>query len=126
MRRGILAVVAVAAASLAACSDPSTIGDQLVGTWVLAAYDDHGATATTTGTWTFSADATFAVLGTITFPGEPTDSLDVTGTWMEQGTSSIAVTVAGETDIWDVTLASDTAVLVLPDESGELRITLAK
>jgi hypothetical protein len=45
---------------------------------------------------------------------------------MEQGASSISMTVVGETSFWSVTLAPDTAVLVLPDDEGELRVTLTK
>jgi hypothetical protein len=126
MRRGGIVAVLAAAVSLAACDDSLTTGDQLVGTWQLSGYDDHGESATTTGTWSFFADATFSALGTVTFPGEPTDSIDVIGTWMEQGPSSITMTVAGETDVWDVALAPDTAVLILPDQEGEVRITLTK
>jgi len=125
-RVGILAVATLLAVSLAACGDDTTTGDQLVGTWALAAYDDHGTVGVTTGTWTFSSDATFTVLGSVTYPGEPTDSLDVMGTWMEQGEAAVAMTVAGETTVWDVTLAPDTAVLSLPDQEGEVRITLTK
>jgi hypothetical protein len=124
-RAGMLAVAAVAML-LTACSDRTTTGDRLVGTWLLSAYEDHGEPASTTGTWSFWSDASFSVLGTITFSGEPADSLDVIGTWMEQGPSAIAMTVVGETTIWDVALATDTAVLILPDETGAVRITLTR
>jgi len=123
---GIVRLAALLAVSLAACGDDTTTGDQLVGTWALAAYDDHGTVGVTTGTWTFLSDATFTVLGSITYPGEPTDSLDVIGTWMEQGEAAVAMTVEGETTVWDVSVTPDTAVLSLPDQEGEVRITLTK
>jgi hypothetical protein len=114
------------AVALAACGDQTTTGDQLVGTWSIAAYVDHGTPGVTTGAWTFGADATFAVLGTITYPGEPTDSLDVVGTWMEQGPASVALTVGGGTTVWGVSVTPDTAVMTLPDEEGTVQITLAR
>ena len=114
------------AVSFAACGDQTTTGDQLVGTWSLAAYDDHGTPGVTTGTWSFWPDATFTLLGTITYPDEPTDSLDVIGTWMEQGPATIAMTVGDGTTVWDVSVIPDTAVLILPDAEGAVRITLAK
>jgi hypothetical protein len=127
MRRvGFPVIAMLLAASFAACGDQTTTGDQLVGTWQLAAYDDHGALAATTGTWTFGQDATFTLLGTITYPGEPLDSLDVIGTWMEQTPGTVALTVDGGTTVWDVSVTADTAVLILPDEEGAVRITLAK
>jgi len=125
-RAGLAAAVALVAGVFTACGDATTIGDQLVGTWNLAAYADHGDPAVTTGTWSYFSDATFSVLGTVTFAGEPTDSLDVIGTWREQGAAAIAMTVAGETTVWNVTIAPDTAVIVLPDAEGEVRITLTK
>lgn len=122
----ILTCAALLAVAIAACGDDTTTGDQLVGTWALAAYDDHGTEGVTTGTWTFSADATFTALGSITFPGEPTDSLDVIGTWVEQGNAAVAMTVDGETTVWDVAFAPDTAVLTLPDQEGGVRMTLTR
>jgi hypothetical protein len=122
----ILTCAALLAVAIAACGDSTTTGDQLIGTWALAAYDDHGTEGVTTGTWSFSSDATFAVLGSITFPDEPRDSLDVLGTWVEQGDAAVAMTVEGETTVWDVTFAPDTAVLTLPDQEGVVRITLTK
>lgn len=127
MKRGILAVAAALGLGvLGACSENSTIGDQLLGTWNLAGYADAGQPGVTTGTWTFFDDATFRVLGSITYEGEPTDSLDLEGDWQEFGTASITLTVAGDATVWNVTIAPDTAVLVLPDPDGEVRITLTK
>lgn len=123
MKRAAILALAVA---VSACSDITTVGDQLVGSWTLSAYDDHGEPAVISGTWTFFANANFTVHGAVTFTGEPTDSLEVIGAWREQGPSSIAMTVAGETTVWDVTLAPDTAVLVLPDPEGTLQITLTR
>lgn len=127
MKRGTLVVAAALGMGvLGACSESSTIGDQLLGTWNLAGYADAGQPAVTTGTWTFFDDATFRVLGTVTYEGEPTDSLDIAGEWQERGPSSITMTVAGEPTIWNVTIAPDTAVLELPGPEGAVRVTLAK
>jgi len=127
MKRGTMVMAAALGMGvLGACSESNTIGDQLLGTWNLAAYAAGSQTAVTTGTWTFFEDATFLALGSITYEGEPTDSLDVEGEWQEQGPASITLTVAGETTLWNVTIAPDTAVLELPDPEGTVRVTLAK
>lgn len=109
-----------------ACSDTVTLGDRLLGTWTLASFEDRGVVGVTTGSWTFSESGAFSALGTITYPDEPTDSLDVVGTWREYSTSAIELTVAGDVSVWAVTLSGDTAVMAFTDVDGTVRITLAK
>jgi len=64
---------------LASCGSDDSTGPRptLEGAWDLTAYADHGASGVTTGTASFEHDGTFAILGTVTYPGEPVDSLDV-------------------------------------------------
>ena len=114
------------AVAVGACSDTETIGDRLLGTWTLASFEDRGTVGVTTGTWTFSDDGVFSALGTVTYPGEPTDSLRVEGTWREYSQSAIELTVAGDVTVWSVTVAADTAVLAFTDPDGTVRVTLAK
>lgn len=120
---GLAAVLGVA---IGACGDTVTVGEQLLGTWSLAAFDDHGTVGTTTGTWTFREDGTFWARGTVTFPDEPTDSLSVDGTWLEYSTSAIELTIGADVSIWAVSVAGDTAVLSLTDQDGTVRITLTR
>ena len=47
---------------------------------------------TTTGTFVFRADGTFSANGTVTYPGEATDNIDVDGTYQQTG-SSLVLTI---------------------------------
>jgi hypothetical protein len=104
--------VAIVAAFLAsACATDSTgPGTSLVATWDLIGFTEMGAAAATTGSWTFRADSTFSVDGTVTFPGEPTDSLVVDGTYVQSGTS-VVLTTAGQTGNWTLTASGDEITL---------------
>ena len=119
------AVIALALA-LGACGASTSLGDLLLGTWSLAGYSDHGAEGVTTGTWTFGADGTFGVLGTVTYPGEPTDSLRVSGTWQLYSPTTIELVVGSNITIWQATVVGDTAALALSDSTGVVRITLVR
>jgi len=127
MRRvagGIAAALLVV--MIVACSDGTALGSRLLGTWSLAGFDDHGTPGVTTGTWTFNDDATFFALGTVTYPGEPTDSLRVSGTWLERSATSVELTVVGETTVWAVSFAADSVYLAYTDMDGVVRITLQR
>ena len=69
--------------SLVSCDGENSLtpAQKLMGTWDIMGYSDHGIAGATTGSATFGDDGTFAVLGTVTYPGEPVDSLDVSGTY---------------------------------------------
>jgi hypothetical protein len=121
--RGAAVLLAVV---IGACSSSTSVGEMLLGSWSIAGFDDRGTEGETTGTWTFSADGTFAALGTITYPGEPTDSLRVSGTWLERSATLVDLTVAGETTVWEVSVTSATAVLSFTDPEGTVRITLQR
>lgn len=59
----------------------------LFGTWDLIGFTDMGVSAKTTGTAEFRADGTFRVNGTITFPGEPAESIALDGSYDQNGSS---------------------------------------
>jgi hypothetical protein len=125
-RATVFGIAVLLGVAMGACGDTVTIGEQLLGTWNLAAFDDHGTVGTTTGTWTFREDGLFWARGTVTFPDEPTDSLSVDGTWQEFSTSAIELTVGADVSIWAVRVAGDSAVLSLTDQEGTVRITLTR
>jgi hypothetical protein len=94
--------VALAVAVLASCSTDSTAPvTSLVGTWDLIGFTDMGIAAVTTGTWTFRADGTTGVDGTITFPGEPTEPLVAEGTYIQSG-SRVTLTMGAQTGSWSL------------------------
>jgi hypothetical protein len=102
---------AVVVAFLAACATDSTApSTSLVGTWDLIGFTDMGVAAITTGTWSFRTDGTFNVEGTITFPGEPTDSLVADGSYAQSG-NSVALTIAGQTGGWTLTASGNEITL---------------
>jgi hypothetical protein len=86
-------------AGSADCGDGSGPSRSLVGTWELASYTDHGVPGVTTGTIGFQSDGSFEVRGTVTYPGEPTDSLNVVGTWTLT-LGHITLTTGGESAVW--------------------------
>lgn len=93
-------VTLLAALFTAACGqDAIQPATSLVGSWDLVGFTDAGTAATTTGTWVFREDGTFSVSGTVTFPGEPTDSIVQQGSYLQQ-TDRVTLTMASQTGIW--------------------------
>ena len=100
-----LRVAALLVLLSAACGKDTTApATSVVGTWHLVGFSDMGVAAVTTGTWVFRADRTFSVNGTTTFPGEPTDSLLMDGTYLQNG-NSVALTIATQTSSWTLTVS---------------------
>jgi hypothetical protein len=91
-----------------ACDDSTGPLPGLGGTWLLAEYVDAGVIGRTTGTMTFDLNGTFAAKGTVTYPGEPEDSLTTSGSWSQKG-ATITLVVDGETSDWRLS-GSDTEV----------------
>lgn len=84
-RRLALAAALVAALLGTDGCDSTKPSPSLVGTWDLVSVTDSGTVGAGTGTIVFDAGGTFVVVGTVTYPGEPTDSLVVSGTWSQSG-----------------------------------------
>ena len=103
---GPLVVVA-----LAACGgdtvDPNL---SLAGTWNLIGFTDGGAAAVTTGTAAFRSDGTFVITGTVTFPDEPADDIEITGTY-EQRDAGVTLTTGGESATWTLDFNENRVVL---------------
>jgi hypothetical protein len=99
-------------AGSAACGDGSGPSHALIGTWELASYSDHGVLGVTTGTMVFQSDGSFEVQGTVTYPGEPSDSLNVVGTWT-LGLRQIRLTTGGESAVWSMVWQGEELTLTL-------------
>ena len=106
-----LRAIAVVALLVATCGkDGTTPSTSLVGTWDLIGFTDRGVAAVTTGTWVFRSDHTCSVNGTITFPGEPTDSLVADGAFVQSG-NSVTLTIAAQTGDWTLTTSGNEITL---------------
>lgn len=102
---------AIAALLVAGCgTDATTPSTSLVGTWDLIGFTDMGVAAVTTGTWVFRSDHTCSVDGTITFPGQPTDSLVADGTFVQSG-NRVSLTIAAQTGDWTLTVSGNQITL---------------
>jgi hypothetical protein len=108
-----------------ACDGSTDPAPSIAGTWQLVGYVDQGIGAVTTGTAQFATDSTFSIEGTVTFPGEPLDSLAVTGTWVQDGDRVTLTTVDGSST-WQVTDLAATVTLTLLGTSPPTRIILAR
>jgi len=97
----------------------------LNGTWLLAEYVDAGTVGTTTGTMTFDANGTFVTQGTVTYPGEPEDSLTASGTWSQKG-QTVTLVVEGETSNWGVSGNDSRVTLLLMGVVPVTRIVLER
>jgi len=95
-----------------ACGDGSGPSHSLIGNWQLASYNDHGVLGVTTGTMVFQSDGSFEVRGTVTYPGEPTDSLNVVGTWT-LALSQVTLTTGGESADWSMVWQGEELTLTL-------------
>lgn len=110
---------------LGACGDATAPGDALPGTWDLIGFSDHGVAAQTTGTVEFRTDGTFEVDGTVTFPGEPTETLHLAGTW-SPGPETVTLTTADGPSTWDVAFSGNEAVLTLDEPAPANTIRLRR
>jgi hypothetical protein len=108
-----------------ACGDGTGPVRAVEGVWLLAEYVDAGTVGTTTGTMTFDPDGTFATLGTVTYPGEPEDSLTTTGTWTQQR-ATVSLTADGQTGSWGITGSETRVTLRLLGQVLVTRIVLAR
>ncbi len=111
-RRAILVLAGLALFGGCGTNDPGEPGATLQGAWSLMSYADHGVTASTTGTASFETNGSFTILGEITFPGEPVDSLQVSGTWSMRGDRATLVTSEGSGE-WAVSFSGTEATLSL-------------
>jgi hypothetical protein len=94
-----------------ACGDDTTSpSPSLIGTWDLIGFTDMGISAVTTGTAEFRADGTLCINGTITFPGEPTESLVVAGSYVQSGTT-VVLTMGAQTGNWTLTSSGNEVTL---------------
>ena len=93
--------------AFAACTSAEPTAPSLVGTWNLASFSDSGAVGVTTGTMTFNAGGTWAVRGTVTYPGEPQDSLVGDGTWSQSGVVLTMAPTGGPSRTWDLTFTGN-------------------
>lgn len=114
---------ALAATLLLACSDNNAPTPSIVGTWALLGFTDHGIAGATTGTATFRPDDSFEVIGTVTYPGEPTDALHVAGTYTTRGTTISLTTAEGSGD-WDMLWTGSQFILTLQGPPPTNRIVL--
>lgn len=99
-------------AGSAACGDGAGPSRWLIGTWELASYSDHRVLGVTTGTMVFQSDGSFEVRGTVTYPGEPTDSLTAAGTW-ELALGQVTLTTGGDSAVWGMAWLGEELTLAL-------------
>ncbi len=109
----------------AGCEDPSNQNRHLEGDWSLAGYSDHGVAGETTGFAHFRHDDTFEIRGTVTYPGEPTDSVIVSGTYAAVA-DIVTLTTADGSGSWRMTFAENTVLLSLIGSTPPTTITLRK
>ena len=119
------ALIALLAFTCAGCSDETGPQISLVGVWDFIGFSDAGIEASTTGTWEFEASNSFHVQGTITFPGEPTDSIVASGSYDQQG-SQVQLTIGVDTGSWTLTGEGDVVVLTEVEPAPANTITLRR
>ena len=95
----------------------------MAGAWDLIGYSDHGVSGVTTGSATFLHDGTFFILGTVTYPGEPTDSLDISGTYQVIA-ATLTLTTPDGTGTWSIAFSGDQVVLTLVGSDPPTRMIL--
>lgn len=97
-----------------ACGGATEPQRTLVGSWFLSSFSDHGVVGTTTGTMTFADDGTFTTRGSVTYPGEPTDSLTLAGAYvLGAGAATVTLTTGGISGVWDLTWSGTGVTLTL-------------
>lgn len=113
--------------SLVSCGDDRSTWPlrTLEGTWNLVGYSDHGVSGATTGEAVFRDDGTFAIDGTVTFPGEPVDTLQVSGSYVVTENIATLTTQDGSGD-WSIVYSFSGAVLTLVGSDPPTSMTLKR
>lgn len=105
--------------------DAAVLDHSLIGSWDLIGFSDGGVGAVTTGTAVFGADHTFSVVGTITFPSEPTDSISVSGTYEQTG-DSVVITIEQTPSTWTLLFTDPNVVITEVEPPPANTITLKR
>jgi len=105
--------------------DASVLDNSLIGSWDFIGFSDGGVDAVTTGTAVFGDDHTFAFVGTTTFPGEPTDSTLVSGTYEQTG-DSVVLTIEQTPSTWTLLFSDPIVVLTAVEPPPANTITLRR
>lgn len=121
--RSILSISVFVLLFLIACDkeDSTRPYPELEGTWDLIGYIDHGVSGVTTGSVIFQDDGTFIIRGTVTYPGEPMDSLDVSGTYQVVA-KTLTLTTPDGTGTWSMVYSGDQLVLIGSDPSTRMTL----
>jgi hypothetical protein len=126
MRSALLLSICILLPLVSCDSEDSTRPSrELEGRWDIVGYTDHGVSGVTTGSSTFRNDGTFVILGTVTYPGEPVDSLDVSGTY-QVFAMIVRLTTPDGTGSWSLAFSGDQCVLTLVGSAPPTRITLKR
>jgi hypothetical protein len=125
MRAFQLGVFALVVLAFCCCEDSTGPSRTLEGTWDLVGSTDEGVSGATTGTCSFRHNGAFAVLGTVTYPGESVDSLDVSGTYRVVA-NYVTLTTPDGTGTWFLAFSSDRVVLSLVGADPPTRMTLRR
>ena len=118
-----LAVALVFVATAAVGS--ATLDHSLIGSWDLIGFSDGGVDAVTTGSAIFGEDGTFTIAGTITFPGEPTDNVSVTGTYEQTG-DSVVLIIGQSPSTWALLFSDSDVVLTEVEPPPANTLTLRR
>jgi hypothetical protein len=105
--------------------DPTRPSPHLNGAWDLVGYADHGVSGVTTGSAVFRDDSSFVILGTVTYPGEPVDSLRVSGTYQVVDMVATLKTPDG-TGAWSLAFSGNRCVLTLAGSVPPTTMTLKR
>jgi len=127
MVRTLLLIGALALLVLTSCGGDGSIliPRTLEGTWDLVGYSDHGVSGVTTGTCSFLDNGTFSIVGTVAFPGEPTDTLEMYGTY-EVDANIVTLTTTERSGDWSMAFSGDKVVLTLLGADPATTMTLKR
>lgn len=95
------------------------------GIWDIVGYVDQDVAAAAAGRAEFRTDGHFTMSGTLTFPGEPVDTLSVAGTYQQLG-ARVTLTTPDGSGVWRMTALGSTLTLTLSGVTPPTRITLSR
>lgn len=111
--------------ALMGCNDSTGPNDDLTGHWELIGYSDAGVAGITTGGAVFRANGTFDIDGTVTYPSEPTEPIQVSGTWSIQG-NIVTLDTGSESGRWVRSVVQGNTLLTLEGSQPPTTITLRR